>query len=140
MIIQICSQKEAIALAEKAEVRTSIISITSKEGKDVVFSENPNIVSVLRLAFNDLAEEYDEEGIPYGRALPKQEDFAGLKGFVNHLRVECLIVHCWEGRSRSAAVAKAIYEYRGCRDEMHMEKENALNPLVCTLARRELEG
>ena len=139
MIIKICSQAMAVELAAAARVRTSIISVTSKEAKDVVFADNSNIMSVLHLKFNDLTAEYDEEGIPYGRPLPRQEDFAGLKEFVSGLSCDCLIVHCWEGRSRSAAVAKAVFEYRGCRDTIEMGETASFNPLVYELACRELE-
>ena len=138
MIIEVLGQKQAVEYAEYTRVRTSVISITSKGDADVVFRENPNIVSVLHLKFNDLTEKYDEEGIPYGRPLPQQEDFAGLKGFVTGLACEVLIVHCWEGRSRSAAVAKAVFEFRGRKDKLRMERDAYPNPRVYTLARREL--
>lgn len=125
-------------LAEQAKDRMSIISITSKEEEDVVFPDRPEILSILHLKCNDLAEEYDEEGIPYGRPLPKAEDFAGLKAFVNGLSCDCLIIHCWEGTSRSAAVAKAVFEYRGASDVIHAQQQVLPNPLVYTLACREL--
>ena len=139
MIIEICSQAEAIGLAEAARKKTSVISITSREDNDVVFPENPNIVSVLHLKLNDLASEYDEEGIPYGRPLPVQEDLAGLKEFVNGLQCDCLIVHCWEGTSRSAAVARVVCEARGGKDTVHAQRKGSPNFLVYRLACRELE-
>lgn len=138
MVIRICGQKRVIELVQEAASPTSVISITSKEARDVEFPDNPNVFSILRLKFNDLAEEYDEEGIPYGRPLPKPEDFAGLKAFVTGLSCGFLIVHCWEGTSRSAAVAKAIYEFRGMTDELVAENAISPNPLVYELARREL--
>ena len=139
MTIYVCSQARAIELVKEAKKKTSVISITSKEERQVTFPANTNMVSVLHLKFNDLMEEYDEEGIPYGRPLPLQEDFTGLKEFVDNLQCECLIVHCWEGTSRSAAVAKATYEYRGYRDNIHLQKDVSPNPLVYVLAKRELE-
>ncbi len=138
MIIEICSQARALRLAEETGTTTSIISITSTEEKDVAFPGNPDIVSVMRLKINDITEEYDEEGIPYGCPVPGQEDFTGLKEFVTGLVCDRLIVHCYEGASRSAAVAKAIYEFRGCRDTMHAQQEMSPNPLVYALARRNL--
>ena len=111
MVIEICSRKRAIDLAEQTCVKTSIISITSKEEGNVVFPENPNIMSVLHLKLNDLTDEYDEEGLPYGRPLPQIEDFAGLKEFIADLMCDCLIIHCQEGKSRSAAVAKAVCRF-----------------------------
>ena len=138
MIIQVYSQKQAIEYAESAGSETSIISITSKEDMDVVFPANPNVVSVLHMKFNDLTDEYDEEGIPYGRPLPQPEDFAGLKAFTAGLTCDTLIVHCWEGKSRSAAVATAIYEFRGRKDNLYIKQDALLNPRVYVLARREL--
>ena len=64
MQIDVCSREAAVRLAAEAAEKVSIISITSKEEPDVGFPENPNIVSVLHLKFNDLTEEYDGEGIP----------------------------------------------------------------------------
>ena len=139
MIIQICSQAEAIALAGSIPMKTSIISITSKEDGDVLFPDNSNIDAVLNLKLNDLTQDVDEEGIPYGRPLPKAEDLTGLKAFVEGLSCDCLIVHCWEGVSRSAAVAKAIYEFRGKTDVLRADRALLPNPLVYTLARWELK-
>ena len=90
------------------------------------------------MKFNDLTDEYDEEGIPYGRPLPQYEDFAGLKAFVAGLACDTLIVHCWEGKSRSAAVATAIYEFRGRKDNLYIKQDALPNPRVYALARREL--
>ena len=138
MIIEVCSRSGALKLAAAAQVSTSVISITSTEEDDLEFSGNTNIRSVLHLKFNDLTEEYDEYGIPYGRPLPKQKDFDGLRDFVTALDCDRLIVHCWEGVSRSAAVAQAIYEFRGRTDTVRAEQTGRPNPLVYTLARREL--
>jgi predicted protein tyrosine phosphatase len=139
MIIEVLNQKQAIEYAGFTGMSTSIISITSREDADVYFPENPNIVSILHMKFNDLTEEYDEEGIPYGRAMPQPEDFAGLSAFVTGLTCDILIVHCWEGKSRSVAVATAIYDFRGRKDELRIKKEAVPNPRVYMLAFRELE-
>ena len=138
MIIEICSRADATAKAAASGVKTSVISITSTDGPDVSFAENPNIESILRLKFNDLTEEYDEEGIPYGIPLPAEEDFAGLKDFVKGLTCEHLIVHCHEGTSRSAAVAAAVYRFRECRDTLRTNGRFAPNRLVYALACGEL--
>lgn len=140
MIIEVCSQTKAEQLVMQIEKPISVISITSKGDSDVSFPELVNIESILHLKFNDLTDEYDREGIPYGRPIPKQEDFSGLKEFVSKLSCDCLVIHCWEGRSRSAAVAKAIYEYRGKIDELHSEKVGSINWLVYELASKELYG
>ncbi len=139
MKIEICSQAAAICQAEEATEKIAIISITSTGEPDVVFPDNPNIVSVLHLKFNDLTSEVDEEGIPYGRELPRQEDFAGLKEFVTDLSCERLIVHCWEGISRSAAVAKAVYEFLGSRGTLSSRRAFSPNQLVYAMVCRELK-
>ena len=138
MIIEICSRKRAVELAGQTRVKTSIISIVSREDEDVVFPDNPNILSVLHLIFNDLTDEYDEEGIPYGRPLPKPEDFSGLKEYAAGLACDLLIVHCWEGKTRSAAVAKAVCRFMGLSCDLCSKEELSLNPLVYALACREL--
>ena len=138
MNIEICSRERALSLARELPTKVSVISITSKEEKEVDFGEELEASSVLHLKFNDLTEEYDEYGMPYGRPLPKQKDFDGLREFVDALNCDRLIVHCWEGVSRSAAVAQAIYEFRGRTDTVRAEQTGRPNPLVYTLARREL--
>jgi predicted protein tyrosine phosphatase len=138
MKIEVCSQKKALELVTNAGESISVISITSKEEDDVTFPDNPMLVSILHLHFNDLTQEYDEEGIPYGRALPKPEDFAGLREFVQHLSCNTLIVHCWEGNSRSAAVGTAIYEYRHKTDDLRLQNSARPNRLVYALACRAL--
>ena len=138
MIIEICSLEKALKLAAEAGPPTAVISITSKEEKDVPFPDASCVTAVLRLKFNDLFEEYDDEGIPYGRPLPRREDFRELKEFVSGLSCARLIVHCREGISRSAAVAKAVFEYRKGADEMRSEQPVRPNPLILTLARGEL--
>ena len=138
MIIEICGQETAIGLVAGALERTLVISITSTEDEDVAFPANENVAAILRLRFNDLTEAFDEDGFPYGRPLPEQRDFEGLKAFVDALEGERLIVHCWEGVSRSAAVATAIFEARGGVDHLKTHGRYAPNPRVYALACREL--
>ena len=138
MVIEICSQKIAQERAASLQEDTAIISIVSLDEKDVAFSDNDRIIDVLRLKFNDLKAECDEDGIPYGRPLPRSGDFNGLRSFVDNLHCERLLIHCWEGTSRSAAVAAAVYEYRGKKDTMFTHSRFSPNPLVYTLACSEL--
>ena len=138
MIIEICSQKIAQERVASLQEDTAIISIVSLDEKDAAFSDNDRIIDVLRLKFNDLKEEYDEDGIPYGRPLPRSGDFNGLRSFVDNLYCERLLIHCWEGSSRSAAVAAAVYEYRGKKDMMLTHSRFNPNPLVYILACSEL--
>ena len=132
MLIEICSQNRA--LEEVAKIHTkksvSIISIVSSDEKNVEFDRKKK--------FNDLEKEYDEEGIPYGRPLPKSKDLNGLKEFVEKLGCDRLIIHCYEGTSRSAAVASAIWKFRGGSDTVLTHQRFAPNRLVYILACREL--
>lgn len=138
MVIEICSQKIAQERAASLQEDTAIISIVSLDEKDVAFSDSDKISGVLRLRFNDLKEEYDEDGLPYGRPLPRSKDFDGLRRFVEDLHCDRLLIHCWEGTSRSAAVASAVYEFRGRRDTLLTHSRFNPNPLVYILACSEL--
>ena len=139
MMIQVCGQAEALALAAKVREKTAVISITSTDDEDLLFPENPNIEAILHLKFNDLTSEVDEEGFPYGRPLPRLSDFSTLRDFVTSLTCDRLIVHCWEGTSRSAAVARAICDFRDGRDELLPGPQFSPNPLVYSLACRALQ-
>ena len=151
MIIEVCSRVGALERVKTVTDAAAVISITSLEEKDVEFERNAQIISILHLKFNDLKEEVDEEGIPYGRPLPKPENFKGLKAFpenfeglkafaddLDRLGCERLIIHCNEGVSRSAALAQAVFRYRGGRDEVKTQRPPDPNPLVYELACREL--
>ena len=138
MIIEICSQKSAIEQALHIQENTSIISIVSSDERDVIFCQNDKIGGILHLKFNDLTSEYDDEGIPYGRPLPRSKDLTGLKQFVEGLQCDRLLIHCWEGSSRPAAVAAAVYEFRGSRDTLLTHNRFVPNPLVYRLACSEL--
>ena len=138
MTIEICGRDAAIERVANARERTEIISITSMDEADVAFPPSACVASILRLKFNDLTEAFDDEGMPYGRPLPQQRDFDGLRAFVDALDGERLIVHCWEGASRSAAVAAAVHAYRGGADALMTHARFAPNPRVYALACREL--
>ena len=138
MIIEICSREKAAALADAVREATAVISITSTDEQDVRFPENGNLAAIFRLRINDLTAAFDEEGIPWGRPLPKQEDFTGLRAFLLSLRCRRLIVHCWKGASRSAAVAAAVFEFRDGADRLTTHGRFAPNPLVYALSCREL--
>ena len=140
MIIEVCSQNSA--LEEVANIPAgelvSVISIVSSDEKDVEFDCTENLCGILHLKFNDLEKEYDEEGIPYGRPLPKSKDLNGLIEFVVRLNCDKLVVHCYEGTSRSAAVASAIWKFRGGSDTILTHQRFAPDRLVYILACKEL--
>ena len=140
MIIEVCSQNRALEEVTNKPTGelVSVISIVSSDEKDVEFDCKENLCGVLHLKFNDLEKEYDEEGIPYGRPLPKSKDLYGLKEFVVQLSCDRLVVHCYEGTSRSAAVASAIWKFRGGSDTILTHQRFAPNRLVYILACKEL--
>ncbi len=138
MTIEICGRDAAIGRVASARERTSIISITSTDEADVAFPTSACVAVILRLKFNDLTAAFDDEGMPYGRPLPQPSDFDGLRPFVDALDGERLIVHCWEGVSRSAAVAAAIHAYRGGSDRLVTCARFAPNPRVYAMACRAL--
>ncbi len=138
MIIEVCGRDAALLRVAEAAAPTAVISITSTDEPPVAFPENQNVTSVLRLRFNDLTAAYDDEGIPYGRPLPEPADFDGLRAFVDALDCQRLIVHCWEGVSRSAAVALAVQAYRGGGDLLNACGRLKPNPRVYALACRAL--
>lgn len=144
MIIEICSKERAleevtnIRSGKRSGEQVSIISIVSSDENDIEFSGSESLCGILHLKFNDLEKEYDEEGIPYGRPLPKSEDLDGLKEFAEQLACDRLIVHCYEGTSRSAAIASAIWRFRGSTDTFLTHQKFAPNRLVYLLACKEL--
>ena len=140
MIIEICSQNRALeeVINMPAGELISVISIVSSDEKDVEFYCKENLCGILHLKFNDLEKEYDEEGLPYGRPLPKSQDLDGLKEFVVQLDCDRLIVHCYEGTSRSAAAASAIWKFRGGSDTILTHQRFAPNRLAYILACKEL--
>ena len=108
MELMILSQQQAEEMAPLLNIKTSIISITSPDDEDVKFQYNKNIDKIFRMKFHDIITDMKIE--PFIKA-PRQEDFAGLKDFVDSLDCDLLIVHCAAGQSRSAAVGAAINEY-----------------------------
>lgn len=105
MNLFIYPEYKAIEMSKTFKNKTSIISITCPDDDNVIFADNPNIISVFRMKFNDVTSE--EYGIP----VPVQDNFNGLKAFVDTLTCDDLVVHCGAGVSRSAAVAAAINDY-----------------------------
>lgn len=133
MKLTICSEGQAIKKARQLSCKTSIISITCIGEKDVVFFEHENLISIFCMKFNDIDSEKITAITP-----PKQEDFNGLKWFVDHLECEELIVHCGAGESRSAAVAAAINEYLDLGYKIFGANQYEPNKLVYKYACAEL--
>jgi predicted protein tyrosine phosphatase len=100
-----------LSACERASWRNwVVISIT-----DINFADaplQPGWLDVLRLRFDDISEISDDEYVRIGDVQAR-----AIIQFVRRMhddsRVEGILVHCWAGVSRSAAVAKWISERYG---------------------------
>ena len=88
---------------------TLIISITDPALAPNTFARNSNIIGLCRLQFDDVTEENARPE----DVLMSDSDALKIKDFVSRYkdRVECIIVHCEVGVSRSAGVMAAIQKY-----------------------------
>lgn len=88
---------------------TLIISITNPILGPNVFSRNSNIIGLCRLQFDDVTEENARPE----DVLMSESDALKIKDYVLRYKdsVECIIVHCEVGVSRSAGVMAAIQKY-----------------------------
>lgn len=132
-LVQISSENAAKRIADSVDVPTSIISITCPGDDLVQFPNNPNIKDIFRLQFNDIDRD-DNPDVPP----PKQEDFSGLKAFIDRQVCELLLIHCGAGVSRSAAVGAAVNEYLNLGQKIWGQQQYEPNRLVYRLACAEL--
>lgn len=138
MRIIVVPEQEAIRQSETVKEPTAIVSITGPKEPDVTFADNPQVKKIFRMRFHDL-DEHEADLLELDP--PKQEDVAGLKAFVDTLRldgIELLIVHCAAGISRSAGVGCAIDEYLGLDHDFWRDKYYHPNRLVYKLCCKEL--
>lgn len=133
MQVEIRGEYEAKRFAAGCRVPLCIISITCPEDEPVIFAANPMIRGIFRMRFNDI----DHDKIP-NIPPPQQEDFYGLKDFVDRMDCEVLLVHCGAGISRSAATAAAICEYLGIKHPIWDNSKYVPNHLVYQYACTEL--
>ena len=98
----VLSRQAAEAFSEKIAKRTLIISITDVGSENAKFANNPNIISILRLKFDDV--DYDEPNVMSRFQAAKVVEF--VNNFIDC--VEEIIVHCEAGVSRSAGVCAAL--------------------------------
>lgn len=128
-------ENQAILESKILNKPTVIISIISKfDEKEVTFANNENIIAIFRMSFNDLDSDID------GAKAPIQEDFAGLKSFVDKYKEYDIIVHCAAGVSRSAGTALAICQYLGIKTDIDTSPSYQPNRLCYRLALYELTG
>jgi predicted protein tyrosine phosphatase len=109
------SRSKAKKMSYKFDKPTIIISITDPDKGLNAFAKNPNIMSVLRLQFDDT----DPDTLWGHEILMSKTDAEKIKQFINAFKdkAECLIVHCEAGISRSAGVMAAIQKYLIGTDE-----------------------
>lgn len=134
MKIMVMSQNMAILYSKKVQEPTIIISITSKDQENALFPNNPNIIDICRLSFNDLDRDIDEYKAPI------LSDFDGLKEFIDKYPNTNILVHCGAGVSRSPAVAMAIGDYLGIDTGINTSNQYDPNRLVYRLALYSLTG
>lgn len=90
----------------------AIISIQEAPEKDmaVTYKEGKNCKAALNLWFSDISDiKYQD--LQTSTKLMTEDDALKIKDFIDKiemLNLNCLIIHCYGGVSRSAAVAAAI--------------------------------
>lgn len=102
MRILFMSQKDAEAIVPTDNM--AIISIIDNDGDRNL---NPGWNYLLPLAFDDIDREV------YDYKLFSKEQGRQVLDFISMLptSVDCIVVHCWAGISRSGAIAKYLSEY-----------------------------
>lgn len=110
MKITVMSRLQAIEHSIKSDIeKCIIISIDSLGSNGTYFYDNNKIKGIFFLYLNDIERDYENA------IAPKQEDFNGLKKFIDRYKdnneIKEIIIHCAAGISRSSAVAAAICQY-----------------------------
>lgn len=137
MEIKIMSQMRAVTESKILMEKTAIISITAPGQSLVKFANNDLILGIFRMSFWDIASPivgHDD------MKCPKQEDFDGLREFVDQMigeKVQVFIVHCAAGISRSAGVAAALNEYLRLNEKIFGNPNYYPNRLVYRLSLNE---
>ena len=143
MNIKVMSRQEALAYSYKQDVDNYIIvSISCPDETGPIFYTPSKLKDIkrkgiLRLWFNDIDR-------PYENKEPKEEQFIGLKAFIDTFKdnpeIKDIIVHCAAGISRSSAVAAAICQYLSLNelDIIWSNYRYVPNTLVYKLALKEL--
>ena len=109
MEFYVYSRQKAKSESYRLKVPTLIISITDPLGSLNTFAQNQNIVSICRVQFDDVTRE---NAAP-DDILMNVQDAQKIRDYVRAYmdKVECIIVHCEAGISRSAGVMAAIQKY-----------------------------
>ena len=109
MEFYVYSRQKAKSESYRLKVPTLIISITDPFGSLNTFAQNRNIVSICRVQFDDVTRE----NAGPDDILMRVQDAQKIRDYVRAYadKVECIIVHCEAGISRSAGVMAAIQKY-----------------------------
>ena len=107
------SEAEAIERTRDLTRPTIIVSITSPGGPEIDFGSRPDLLGVLHLHFADI--DYPDS------SAMSLEDADAILDFIEEYsqRYAQVIVHCYEGKSRSAGVAAALQYLLLGRDDIH---------------------
>ena len=109
MEFYVYSRQKAKSESYRLKVPTLIISITDPLSTLNTFAQNRNIVSICRVQFDDVTRE----NAGPDDILMRVQDAQKIRDYVRAYadKVECIIVHCEAGISRSAGVMAAIQKY-----------------------------
>ena len=115
MEFYVCSRQSAKRMSYKLKVPTLIVSITDIVSCPNSFGENPNIKAICRVTFDDVDPHYE---VKCSNAMT-EKDAEKIKSYVERYKdkVDCIIVHCEAGISRSSGVMAAIQKYLIGSDE-----------------------
>ena len=115
MEFHVFSRGRAKRESYKINKPTAIISITDPDKELNHFAKNPNIVGICRVQFHDT----DPDILVRNEILMTNEDAIHIKNFVIAMKdkVDCIIVHCEAGISRSAGIMAAIQKFLIGSDE-----------------------
>ncbi len=106
MIFDVMSKKEAISFSENTDILPCIIiSITNPGDEDICFFPNEEIKAILHIKFSDIVDD-----LPLAIQISQAEE---IVQFVDYWKnnIQHIVVHCEEGRSRSAGVCAALMFY-----------------------------
>ena len=109
--IEVHDHMSAFAVIYETDGKYAVISIREDpiDKCSVVYKPGKNVVAALNIYFNDIDAEQE------GQKLFDELDALTIWNFVDSInedkQINTLIIHCWGGVSRSAAVAAAIEEY-----------------------------
>ena len=109
MEFYVYSRQKAKSESYRLKVPTLIISITDPLSTLNTFAQNRNIVSICRVQFDDVTRENAGPDDILMRVQDAQKIRDCVRAYAD--KVECIIVHCEAGISRSAGVMAAIQKH-----------------------------